>query len=215
LPTSPGSQCPFFRSSHGCTIVAHFSTLIVSFLSFGPRVAPTGDDPNHIVPPPPLSLPPHRFQSEFPAQSVCLAGMAAAPPPPIGCNIEGIPAPISRHQARHVGSRWESGMVGDGLWFPFFFGEGGWVLVPVLLWRGRRPPHWCLTQGGGTSTIAVADLQPRQSGVGHFSYRSSAPLISEASYGMWRRLWLDDVQHVACSGGASSMWQAGLPPRAD
>jgi hypothetical protein len=27
-------------------------------------------------------------------------------------------------------------MVGDGLWFPFFFGEGGWVLVPVLLWRG-------------------------------------------------------------------------------
>jgi hypothetical protein len=91
LPTSPGSQCPFFRSSHGCTIVAHVSTLIVSFLSFSPRVAPTGDDPNHITPPPPLSLPPHRCQSEFPAQSVCLAGMAA-PPPPFGTTSRG-----SRH----------------------------------------------------------------------------------------------------------------------
>jgi hypothetical protein len=82
-------------------------------------------------------------------------------------------------------------------------------MVPVLLWRGR------LGSGSRSSLERVADLQPRQSGVGHFSYRSSAPLISEASCGMWRRLWLTDVQHVARSGGASSMWQAGLPPWAD
>jgi hypothetical protein len=68
-------------------------------------------------------------------------------------------------------------------------------MVPVLLWRGR------LGSGSRSSLERVADLQPRQSGVGHFSYRSSAPLISEASCGMW-----------VFGSATCSMWHAVVVP---
>jgi hypothetical protein len=74
-------------------------------------------------------------------------------------------------------------------------------LIPVLLRRGRRSPPWCLPQGGNTSLC-------NQGGLGWVIFRMDPMLPSSVR----RPATRGDVFGL---GSAPSMWQAGLPSRAD
>jgi hypothetical protein len=76
-------------------------------------------------------------------------GSSGCPPPPVGCGVEGISAPSSRHQAQRVNSQWRSRMVDIGFWFLFFFGEGG-GRPPGVSHRAATPPSATKVVWGGS-----------------------------------------------------------------